>query len=87
LSPLAIAPDGKHWAYSENFGIGVDILMASLEMDSSGLRAGKSTLFLKAPSTNTLASFSVDGRWFAYAVSPSTNSNPRARTPADSSSP
>lgn len=67
LNALAITPDGRTLAYSENTPKGVAILMTRLERTSDGLRADRGQPFLESPSSNTLGAFSRDGRLFAFA--------------------
>ena len=71
LDPLAVSPNGKTLAYAENAGAGTEIMMVALETDGDNLRAQTPHRYVNVPSTSTRASFSHDGRWFAYATAKS----------------
>jgi hypothetical protein len=67
LVPWSFTPDGKRLAYFEQHpGTAFDIETATIESDGSGLRAGKSEIFLQTPADERDPAFSPDGRWLAY---------------------
>lgn len=66
--PFSFTPDGKRLAFFRflSGGAGAGLWTARLENDGSGLRAGKSDVFVQTPFNERHPSFSPDGRWLAY---------------------
>jgi serine/threonine-protein kinase len=65
--PYSFSPDGKRLAFHElSPQTQDDIWTVPLEVDASGLRAGKPEAFLQTPFDERQGAFSPDGRWLAY---------------------
>jgi Tol biopolymer transport system component len=65
--PYSFSPDGKRLAFHElSPQTQDDIWTMPLEVDASGLRAGKPEAFLQTPFDERQGAFSPDGRWLAY---------------------
>ncbi len=66
--PWSWHPSGKFLAFHEvQPQTQQDILILPLERDLvSGWKPGKPSVFVKTPSTDNAAAFSLDGRWLAY---------------------
>ena len=67
LSPSAISPDGKRFAYSQyHTDVHGEIWTAPVEGDSEHLRLGKPEAFLSTSFSEVYPAFSPDGHWLAY---------------------
>jgi serine/threonine protein kinase/Tol biopolymer transport system component len=65
--PYSFSPDGKRLAFHElRPQTQDDIWTVPLEIDASGIRAGKPEPFLQTPFDERHGAFSPDGRWMAY---------------------
>ncbi len=66
--PSSFTPDGKRLVFHElTSTTATDLWTLPIEINASGVRAGKPELFLKTPFNERNAAFSPDGRWLAYA--------------------
>jgi serine/threonine-protein kinase len=65
-SPGSFTPDGKRLAYNENIGGVGQLWTVSLNEEGGHLNAGTAERFLASSATDSLPSFSPDGRWLAY---------------------
>ena len=65
--PWSFTPDSKRLAFVENSAPGkTAIWTLPVEIDRSGLRAGKAEVFLQKPFATRSPMISADGRWLAY---------------------
>jgi serine/threonine-protein kinase len=66
-NPQSFTPNGKRLAFVElSPATGADIWTMPVEIGASGLRAGKSEVFLQSSYHERGPVFSPDGRWLAY---------------------
>jgi len=65
--PWSFTTDGKRLAYVENGSTGkTAIWILPVEVDRSGLRAGKPEVYMQRPYPTRCPMISPDGRWLAY---------------------
>jgi len=67
-APWSFAPNGRRLAFASMSPItAFDLWTLPVEETSTGVRAGAAEPFLRSPFFETYPTFSLDGRWLAYA--------------------